>query len=192
MNDYIALLARQKSFEQLDPEARKKVLEAMNEAEYTRLRAVLLAAPALDADVAPPPGLRAALLRQFERQLPPPAPRTAWFERSVQLWQAAAAILAVLLLAICVRPETSAPARVVETVIRTTDTVFQERIVRKERVVVRYKTLPRKEDESPVALQVPWLPRDSVYENGPGNDPVSGTSIARQPELLRFFTQTNK
>jgi len=194
MNDYITHLVQEKSFEQLNSEEREQVLAAMSEAEYTRLRAVLLTAPALDAEVMPPTRLRAALLQQFMQQAPPPEPRQAWLNRPIPLWQAAAAVLLVVGAFLFIRPERSieAPPAVVQTVIRA-DTVFQERIVWKERVVVRYKTVSQT-NVPPIALEVFWPLRDSVSTSSPNeeSEPVSGVSIARQPELLRFFTQANK
>lgn len=177
MKDDIFELTANASFDELTPDLKKQVLAVMTEMEYRYAQAAIRTAPLLDAEVAPPPGLRAALLAQMGTVTPEiPSRRTIpWYQKAVPFWQAAAAVV-VLAGAVTVWPQAPTPAPEVRTqTIVHTDTVYQERIVWKERVVTR-KVVVREAVASPVH-QDPAVP-------------VSvGRSIAAQPELLQFFTR---
>lgn len=163
-------------FDELTPDVKKQVLAVMTEMEYRYAQAAIRTAPLLDAEVAPPPGLRAALLAKIETLAPeiPVTPPKPWYQKPVPFWQAAAA--AVLLAgAVAAWPKAEVPVPEIrtQTVVRT-DTVYQERIVWKERVVTRK-----------VWVQAP-VHRDTVAPVSPGR------SIAAQPELLQFFTRAGE
>ena len=189
MHELIENLARQKSFEAPSPEERAVVLSEMPREAYERLRAALRAAPALDADVQPPPALRRRLLA---RMAPPARPR-AFLRRSVPLWQAAAAVLAAAALAGFMK-KTDPPATGLPVVELRTDTVFLQKIEWKERIVVRERVVFREKPPVPV---VAFLPEKTDAAGGAIPEvpiiqfPAAplGTSLGSEPGLLDFFVQ---
>ena len=178
-NDIFELTANA-PFDELTPDVKKQVLAVMTEMEYQYAQAAIRTAPLLDAEVAPPPGLRAALLAKMGTITPeiPISRPTPWYQKPLPFWQAAAAVVA-LAGAVAVWPKAPTPAPEVrtQTIVRT-DTVYQDRIVWKERMVTR-KVFVREAVASPVH-------QDTAV-------PVSvGRSIAAQPELLQFFTRAGE
>lgn len=196
----ITSFAAQKAFAELDPEQRAQVLAEMPSEEYDRLHTLLRAARSLDADVAPPPALGERLRARMAAQAKPGS--TAFPLRLLQfrlpVWQAAAAIVLALLAGrfFSADKTVEVPQIVVETRV-VHDTIFQEKTLWKERLVLRWRT-------APVAMAAP----DSIrFDAAPmGNDPLLlaqparpmdlesnpasvGVRLSEQPELLQFFTR---
>ncbi len=190
MNEKIAILASSKKFEALDKQETALVLSEMTESEYRKLSAVLCALPLLDADVVPPPRLKAALMAQFDPEsIVPEPPSKRWHQYAVTLWQAAAAVLGAVLITSwwCTNPRFTSPAAA--HVIVQKDTVWVEKIVWKERVVIKTIALPA----APIPVTVDMVQHDSMPEKSK-KIPSSGSSIpiAAQPELLQFFTRAGE
>lgn len=181
MDERIVNIIAAKSFDTLTASEKDWVLETMTEAEYQRLYTTLQLAPQLDESVVPSPRLRASLIAQFEKPVPlAPTPQPAWYLRGVPVWQAAA----VWLLVAGTMMTLSRPGRKSEPVvqtIQTIDTVYVEKIVWKERVVVKTVKTKVPTEMASVADSVSRTPK-----------PVAGTSIAAQPELMQFFTSSKK
>lgn len=179
MDERVTRLLADKNFDTLTDTEKQWVLSAMTETEFRQVYAALQMAPKMDETVAPPPRLRATLMEQFAAPVSlPQKPQPAWYLRGVPVWQAAAVLLLVAggVMALS-RPDVQKPEPVVQTV-HTTDTVFVEKIVWKERVVI--KSVERK---------IPVETAAHIPAETPG---TKGTSIADQPELLQFFSKAGE
>lgn len=189
MTDYIEQLARQKAFDALSPAEQAAVLAAMPRERYEHLRAVLLAAPALDPGPPPSADLRARL----QTHLAAKTRRVGLLNRRVPLWQAAAAL--VLAMTCLWFWKDDRVREVLRPVVQVrTDTVFLEKTLWRERVIVRETTVFRpRQLRLPVAL-APEAPPDSSLLPGFALEkwmaPPTGTSLANEPALLDFFVQT--
>jgi len=148
------------------------VLTQMSQEEYQHLFELMQDIKALDAEVQPPAQLRARLLEKLAVQEKMGSPKL-WWKRQVPLWQAAAAILLGVLSTFWMSG--SKPRIVEPRVVQVRDTLLQEKLVWKERIV--QKTV------------VVYRDRDSVQvvPNGP-----KGVSLEDAPELLGLFTQAEK
>ena len=194
MKEKIELLAREKDFSALNTRERDLVLSEMSQASFEQLRAVLQAAPELDAGVQPSDRLRAQLLESMAAQVKP-----SWLSRSFSAQVPAWVMAACLLLGISVvwlfKPATVSEKIITEFKVRT-DTVWQEKMVWRERVVNRERIVylekpltapaafvPQKVDSPPIALDI--SPAEFTA-------PRVGTSLGDTPELMRFFTQGDK
>jgi len=192
MNELIENLAARKSFSELSAPEREAVLAGMSREAYEHLRAILLAAPALDAGPPPPPELRGRLLARMRA----PAPSRVlarMLTMRLPVWQAAAA-LAIAVAAVWLLKAQNARHVIVPVTEIRTDTLYREKIVWKERVVVREKTVFR---EAPLAAAFAFektAPRDAVPEEIPApifaEPPAAGTSLKDEPVLMDFFVQT--
>lgn len=181
MDEKIVNLVSHKNFESLTTTEKEWVLDSMTAAEYQRLHTALQLAPALDENVAPSPQLRTSLMAQFEKPVSLlPSPQPAWYLKRVPVWQAAAVLLLVAGAIAGLSHDDRKPAAVVQT-IQTTDTVFVEKIVWKERVVIKK-----------VKIKVPAEMAASPDPAGKPDAPATGTSVAAQPELMQFFTSSKK
>lgn len=186
------MLARHKSFSQLTDAEQALVLDAMPAETYQQLRRMLLMAPAMDTDVQPPARLRANLLQQFTQPVPRPSLLQRCIQARLPVWQAAAVLLLTLGVAGFVTKESPEKPQIITRTIVRLDTVFQDRVVWRERVVIRYRT-----NAQPLAaIPAPLIERDSNpplirYNNWTAylTDTTSGNSLDQQPELLQFFTQ---
>ena len=179
MDERIAELVSAKNFGALTATEKEWVLETMTEAEYERLYEGLQMVPKLDETVAPSPRLRASLMDHFEKPLSLlPTPQLAWYLRGVPVWQAAAVFLLVAgVVAALSRPDVQKTEPVVQT-LYSTDTVYVEKIVWKERIVI--KTVKQ---QMPVETAA-HLPAETPA--------TKGTSVADQPELLQFFSKAGE
>ena len=150
-----------------------QVLAQMSQGDYQRLHQEMQDIKALDAEVQPPSHLRARLMEQLVVQQKMSRSR-GWWQRQVPVWQAAAAIvLGVLLSTFWMNKSES---WIVEPrVVQVRDTLLQEKIVWKERIVQKTKVVYRY--------------RDSIQ--GAPNSP-KGVSLEDAPELLGLFTQAEK
>ncbi len=189
MTDYIEQLARQKAFDALSPAERAAVLAAMPREMYEHLRAVLLAAPALDPGPPPSADLRARL----QTRVAVKARRVGLLHRRVPIWQAAAAL--VLAMTCLWFWKANRVREVLRPVVQArTDTVFLEKTLWRERIIVREKTVFRPGRISPPVALVPEAPPDSLLLPGFPVEkwmaPPTGTSLANEPALLDFFVQT--
>lgn len=193
MNDYIEQLAAQKPFDALTAEEREIVLPVMSRESYEQTRAIILAAPALDAGLEPPLALRDALIRHMKTIAP--ARRPVW-ARPIPVWQAAAALLGAVILAGLLQWDATGkmPAPVVELRI---DTVYVPTIEWKERVLIREKIVYQLPKTSPPAA-APDPPKGiplSETPDFPGSEPPAspiGASLGSQPELLDFFAKIRR
>lgn len=188
MNDLIEQFALLKSFGELSQTERAAVLEEMSPEHYEQLRAVMLAAPSLDAGPLPSSALRTRLLHRMSAKT-----QSSMLSRKVPLWQAAAAlalaVAAVWMLKIPVVREMAAPVAQTHT-----DTIYREKIVWKERWAVREKVVYRERPVVPeiaqAVLPVPSgapEPVDFPPENL--SVPPTGTSLGNEPALMDFFVQ---
>ncbi len=148
------------------------VLTQMSQTEYQHLHQCMQGIKALDAEVQPPVQLRARLMEQLAVQEKIGKPQI-WWQRQIPLWQAAAAILLGVLSTFWIsRLE---PKVIEPTVVQVRDTLLQEKLVWRERIV--QKTV------------VVYRDRDSVRVTP--NNP-KGVSLEDAPELLGLFTQAEK
>lgn len=193
MNDNIEQLAAQKPFDALTAAEREIVLPVVSRESYEQTRAIILAAPALDAGLEPPLALRDALIRHMKTTVP--ARRPVW-ARAIPVWQAAAALLGIVLLAGLLQWDAvgKMPAPVVQLRI---DTVYVPKIEWKERVLIREKVVYHPPQTSaPAIAQAPpkGIPL-SETPDFPGSEPPDGpvgASLGSQPELLDFFVKIRR
>lgn len=149
-----------------------QVLSQMSQEEYQHLHQLLQGVKALDVEVQAPARLRGRLMAQMAVQQKMKMPGV-WWQRQVPLWQAAAAILLGVLSTFWIsQPE---PKAIGPSVVQVRDTLLQEKLVWKERIV--QKTV------------VVYRDRDSVQVE-PGRP--KGVSLEDAPELLELFTQAEK
>jgi hypothetical protein len=163
MSTLIENLALKKDWPELSPAEQAAVLAEMDTAEYQQLHATLVALRQLDAEVTPPARLRKVLLEQaaqarFRRQ--------RWHQQPIPLWQAAAAVLIGIATTIGFIP-VKQPSPSSPTLVQVRDTLIQEKILWKERVITR-----------PVLVSVQ---QDTAVE-------PKGVSLEDAPELLQLFT----
>ena len=121
---------------------------------------------------------------QFNAPFASPKP---WYNRTISVWQAAAALALVLAVALLFSAAQERADHVVETQIQM-DTVFVDKIVWKDRVVVRKVFVIQPAATLPVASIYP----DTSNEEVNPAPVVSGSSIGEQPELLQFFTRVGE
>ncbi len=194
MNERIESLAFEKDFAALSATERTIVLAEMTEEAFGHLRAVLLAAPQMDADVQPSALLQPKLLW---KKANPPKPN--FLQRTlsarIPVWQTAAALLLGVAAVWFLKKDT------VREIIRQeiqlqTDTVYQEKTVWRDRVVIRERIVYR---EKPVAEPIAFLPQpidfqviETEFARPEFASPQVGTSLGDTPELMRFFTQGDK
>jgi hypothetical protein len=194
----IESLAMQKSFVELDTQERAQVLAIMSVEEYSRLHNLLSATRVLDADVSPPLALQERLLARMAERQSAKRPAPTLLQLRVPAWQAAAAIMLALFSGRFLQP--SAPTSVQQTTVQTVvrqDTVFHEKTVWRERVVVQWKERPAAEaipsGDISLLQNIDSMPVVEEYLNAPLIfDPAAnaaGVPLSEQPELLQFFTQ---
>lgn len=192
MNELIENLAARKSFSELTESERETVLAGMPREAYERLRAILLAAPALDAGPPPPPELRDRLLARMPAQRPSRGLAGALTLR-LPVWQAAAA-LAIAVAAVWMLKAQNVRQIIVPVTEIRTDTLYREKIVWKERMTVREKTVFRERPVAAASAPEKMAPRDAVPEEIPApifaEPPAAGTSLKDEPVLMDFFVQT--
>ncbi len=191
MNELIENLATRKSFSELSAAEREAVLTEMSRDAYEHLRAILLAAPALDAGPPPRAALRERLLARMPAQRPSRGLAGALTLR-LPVWQAAAA-LAIVVAAVWMLKAQNARQIIAPVTEVRTDTLYREKIVWKERVVVREKTVFR--ERPAVMVSAPGTPifRECAPAEIPVpvfTEPAVGTSLKDEPALMDFFVQT--
>ena len=196
----IATLAALKSFEELNEKEQAWVLQEMTADAYSQLHRVLCNARSLEANVAPPPALALRLQEHMALKNKSAAPEqysTRLLNLKVPAWQAAAAVLLILIIGQTIKitdNQTVTPITVVQTIVKT-DTIVLEKIQWKERIVLR---------EPPAIVNAaqtdtPGIPQPEAtvsipFENNTVREvawetTVQGSPISEQPELLQFFTQ---
>lgn len=149
-----------------------QVLTHMSQEEYQHLHERMQGIKALDAKVHPTAHLRARLVEQLVVQQKMIRPHV-WWQRQIPLWQAAAAILLGVLSTFWL---SESEANVVEhSVVQVRDTLLQEKIVWRERIVQKTAVVYRDGDSVQVAPNSP-----------------KGVSLEDAPELLGLFTQAEK
>ena len=164
--------AMYKDWAALTRQEQAQVLAQMSQEEYQRLYQQMRAIKALDEAVQPPAYLRAQLMEQLVLHQKNGSAQV-WWLRKIPLWQAAAAIVLGILSTFWL--STSEPRIVQPSVVQVRDTLLQERIVWKEKVVQKIRVVYRDRD----SLQVlPSSPK--------------GVSLEDAPELLGLFTQAEK
>lgn len=151
---------------------RTQVLTQMSQGEYQHLHQCMQGIKALDEEVQPPAQLRARLMVQLAVQEKMGSPKV-WWKRQVPLWQAAAAILLGVLSTFWI--SSLEPKAIEPSVVQVRDTLLQEKIVWRERIVQKTVVVYRDRDSVQVA------------PNGP-----KGVSLEDAPELLGLFTQAEK
>lgn len=190
----IESLAATRPFAELDPQERAAVLVEMSSAEYDRLHVLLCTARSLDATVAPPPELGIRLQASMSAVGHKQKPGLRLLHLRLPAWQAAAAVVLALVAGYFCRGEkpVAEPQVSVQTVVQH-DTVFQERRVWKERVVVRWRNVEQA-DQKPLVVAPE---QDEGVLTGISPEPVLlespavsvGVPLGQQPELLQFFTR---
>lgn len=164
--------AMYKDWVALTRQEQAQVLAQMSQREYLRLYQQMQGIRALDEVVQPPAHLRAQLMEQLaDRQKVSDA--QVWWQRKIPVWQAAAAIVLGILSTFWI--SRSEPRITEPSVVQVRDTLLQERIVWKEKVVQKIRLVYRDRDSVPV---VPNSPK--------------GVSLEDAPELLGLFTQAEK
>lgn len=148
------------------------VLTQMSQEEYQYLHQRMQNIKVLDREVEPPPQLRARLMEHLAVQQNRRRPQV-WWQRQVPVWQAAAAILLGVLSTFWI--SSSGPKGLEPSVVQVRDTLLQEKIVWRERVVQKTVVVYRYRDSVEV---VPNRPK--------------GVSLEDAPELLGLFTQAEK
>jgi hypothetical protein len=172
MDTKIEDFAMRKDWAALTHSEQAQVLTQMSQEEYQHLHQRIQDIKALDAEVQPPAQLRARLMAQLVVQEKMGSPKV-WWQRQVPIWQAAAAILLGVLSTFWIsKPE----LKVIEpTVVQVRDTLLQEKLVWRERIVQKTVVVYRDRDSIQVA------------PDGP-----KGVSLEDAPELLGLFTQGEK
>ncbi|MCC6280151.1 MAG: hypothetical protein IT262_06115 [Saprospiraceae bacterium] len=199
----IAALAAYKSFAELDRNQQEMVLAEMNADAYDQLHRVLCSARALDTEVVPPPGLALRLqahMAQRNRPVQRERPVARLLQLRIPVWQAAAALLLVFAIGRFWKTTDALPvpaAPLVQTIVKT-DTVLLEKILWKERIVLREQPIQTVPVIDPLANIPPFqtyeVPTASPVDPNTDQDvvlevTVQGAPIGEQPELFQFFTQ---
>lgn len=148
------------------------VLTQMSQEEYQYLHQRMQNIKVLDREVEPPAQLRARLMEHLAVQQNRRRPKV-WWQRQVPVWQAAAAILLGVLSTFWI--SSSGPKGLEPRVVQVRDTLLQEKIVWRERLVQKTVVVYRDRDSVEV---VPNRPK--------------GVSLEDAPELLGLFTQAEK
>jgi len=161
--------AMYQSWENLSVNQQKEVLTQMSQSEYRNLREQLRSIRDLDADILPPPHIKKALLEHLEAQ---PQPASRWLQVKIPLWQAAAAVVLGILATHYFVPNIVPVPKA--RVVYVRDTLLQERVVWKEKMIP----------------QIVYRYRDTL-EIQPLNNP-KGVSLEDTPELLGLFTQAER
>ena len=187
----ITQLAQEKDFAALSPAERAQVLAEMSREDYDQLRKVLRTSRDMDAQAHPPAALRARLMDRMTAQNPSPINRI--LSAKVPVWQAAAALLLAVAAVAMLKKDVVVEKAITHWQVRV-DTVFQERVVWRDRVVVWEKVVFReKTPEQPMALIPENKDSQLVVPNYPEVEwtvtPRLGTSLGDTPELMSFFTQ---
>lgn len=164
--------AMYKDWTALSHTERAQVLSRMSREEYQLLFERLQGIKALDAEVQPPAQLRARLMDQLAVQEKMGSP-VLWWKQQIPLWQAAAAILLGVLSTLWISQ--LQPKAIEPRVVQVRDTLLQEKLVWKEKIVQRTVVVYRDRDSVQV---VPKSPK--------------GVSLEDAPELLGLFTQAEK
>lgn len=190
MNDRIESLLRRKAAEQLDPAERAEVLEEMSLSEYELLHRARMALQSLDADAAPPPQLREALLTQGRKSGHFTPHTVASWQRRIPVWQAVAAAMIVAVAVSVWRGAVRQPVQeiLVEKIVIQRDTVFQKDTLWMTRTEVRYRERAAAAP-SPVAAIEINKPENRVGEQ---NASTPGTSMADMPAMLEFLGETGE
>lgn len=163
--------AMSQAWEELSAEQQNEVLAHMSRAEYQNLHRHLQDIQGLDAEIVPPPHLRTRLLQHLG---------TASFlekkgmQVNIPLWQTAAAVLLAIVATHYFTPKLvlAPPSEVVY----VRDTLVQEKVVWRERIIKKQEIVYRYRDT---------LEQHLVEEN-------KGISLEDTPELLGLFTQAEK
>jgi hypothetical protein len=166
----------------------------MSQTEYEQLRALLLCAPQLDAEMVPPPALKGRLMAQMQAQKQAPiASKRGLLHRTIPVWQMLlAAAVVIPLIYIAQGTENKGEIQPITLVQTKTDTVFQERIIWRDRIKIRTRIVFREKTNHPematsdlFPVPIAVSPADTTEIN-----PVSkGTSLADDPILMGFFTK---
>lgn len=191
MNELIEYLAARKPFSKLTNAEREAVCELMSREAYEHLRAILLLAPALDEGPPPPAALRDRLLARMSAA---PGPRGLGRAMSLHIpaWQAAAAFLFAMAAVWFLKKE-QVRTIVTPVVQIQTDTLYREKIVWKERIVLHEKTVYRNSPVVKAAVPEASSKKESIAEEIPAGAftvPGAGTSLKDEPALMDFFVQT--
>lgn len=187
-------LALQKDFDALLPQERAQVLACMSQTEYEQLRLMLFNAPQLDADVVPPPALKGRLMAQMRAQKQAPiVSKRGLLHRAVPVWQmllAAAVVIPLIYIALGAKNQGEMqPITLVQT---KTDTVFQEKIIWRDRIKVRTRIVFREKPNQPEMATSDLFPVPiavSPIDTTEINTISKGTSLADDPVLMGFFTK---
>ena len=175
MKQRIEELALEKEWSVLKPDERMIVLASMDQTAYQQLRELLITTKGLDGKLQPPDRLRKTLHEAMEQRS---ASRRFYrlLDLRIPLWQAAAAVLAGIVLMGFLKPKSVVMDSSTPNIVQMRDTLVQEKIVWKERVVQKTKVVYR--DTSSTAPQINLL--------------VKGVSLEDAPELMSLFTQAEK
>ncbi|MBU6342914.1 MAG: hypothetical protein KGS48_15580 [Bacteroidetes bacterium] len=190
----IEALALQKDFDALLLQERTQVLANMSQTEYEQLRVMLLCAPRLDAGLAPPPALKGRLMAQMRTQRSGPiASKRGLLYRTIPVWQILLAVaMAIPCIYIAQVDEKQGEIHPVTLVQTKTDTVFQEKIIWRDRIKIRTRILFREKTNHPEMATSDLFPVPIAVSPMDTTEiiPVSkGSSLADDPALMGFFTK---
>lgn len=187
-------LALQKDFASLNPAERALVLAEMPQEEFEQLRKLLLTTQRMDSGVEPPAHLRAGLMAKFSEQSKPSGIRRLITAR-IPIWQAAAALMLGIAVVSLMKKEVVVEKTVTAWQLRV-DTVFQEKTLWRERLIVKNRVVfQEKLPAPPMAFSSEKVDTQSFTPNfqpGELSDTHIGTSLGDTPELMDFFTQGDR
>jgi hypothetical protein len=187
-------LASQKDFNALSATERRHVLTEMSQMEYDHLRKVLLATQQLETTALPPAHLRTKLLARMSAQ-PKPSVFRRLLTTPIPMWQAAA-ILMLGIATVAMNKETIVVEKNTTAWQWRVDTVFQEKVLWRDRIVLKSKIVYREKPLVPPMASAP-AKMDSLgaipdFQANELSDTPIGTSLGDTPELMEFFTQGDR
>ena len=190
----IAQLALQKNFNALSPAECAQVLAEMSQEEYDQLHKLLLATRQMDSILEPPAQLRAKLLLRMAQQPKPDRLRRLMTAR-LPLWQSSAALILGIAVVSMMQKDVVVEKNIIAWQLRV-DTVYQEkilwrdRIVKKNKVVFRKKMPPQTILSNPKKIDNQALVPD--FQARELSESHIGTSLGDTPELMDFFMQGDR
>lgn len=196
MNEHIESLALTKDFDDLNLAERSLVLATMSEEEYTQWRSTFQAIQSLDAEVRAPAALKARVMENMVRR-----GRPNLFQRVLKaqspLWLTLLlASLGWILTWTWMQRKIPSQIPLAPQVEVRRDTVWVEKTVWKDRIVIREKWRYKEKEADPPMAILPVRADSMLLEldfSAPDFTPQRvGTSLGDEPELLRFFSDVNR
>lgn len=190
MPTQIEQLASQKNFQELSPAECALVLAEMPQEAYEQLHQLLQASRQLETASVPPARLRTHLMAAMAEKATPTGVQR-FLKTRVPVWQASAVLILGVATAMLFKREVVVEKTVTSWLTRV-DTVTLEKVVWRDRIVVKNKVVYREK-----TLAVPMATATQLIENQINvpdfntetiKQPHIGTSLGDTPELMGFFT----